>query len=123
MGWRKVLAPSEGEATPTLPIIDLEDIDHPSVEKRRVLAKTICDAAISSGFFYIENHHVPSTSIDSVFHESKRFFHELSLDEKMDYDTEKHDHYYGYYPIKLDPNHPAGASKFSFFSALDYPSY
>ena len=111
LGWRKVLSPSSSEAATALPLIDISQIAHPSLERRKSVGRDICDAAITSGFFYVSNHGVPSNSIESIFRESKRFFHDLSLDEKMKYDTQKHEHYYGYYPINLDPTLPAGASK------------
>lgn len=111
LGWRRVQSPSGGEATSSLPVIDIGDMRHPDLEHRRAVAKQICDAAIRSGFFYIRNHGVPDEVVDSIFSQTKRFFHDLTLEEKMEYDTEKHEHYYGYYPIKLDPSLPAGASE------------
>lgn len=110
LGWRKVLPARGNEAISGLPIIDISDMAHPDLECRKAVAKTIHDAAVSSGFFYIRNHSVPLEVTKTIFLEAKRFFHDLSLDEKMIYDTEKHDHYYGYYPITFDPSHPAGAS-------------
>ncbi|KAH0829556.1 putative iron/ascorbate oxidoreductase [Fonsecaea pedrosoi] len=109
LGWRKVLSPTSTEATFSLPVIDIGDIDHPDQERRRAVAQQICHAAANVGFFYVSNHGVPDTVVETIFSECKRFFHELSLEEKMQYDTEKHEHYYGYYPINLDPSLPAGA--------------
>jgi isopenicillin N synthase-like dioxygenase len=115
LGWRRVLSLSSSEATTTLPIISLSDITHPDIERRRKLGKSICDAATSCGFFYISNHGIPDYTIASIFNETTRFFHDLTLDEKMEFDTEKHEHYYGYYPIKLNPDQPAGASEWGGF--------
>ncbi|KIX05262.1 uncharacterized protein Z518_06134 [Rhinocladiella mackenziei CBS 650.93] len=109
LGWRKVLTADSNAATTDLPVIDIQDISHPNLKHRRRVAKSICDAAINSGFFYIRNHGVPEDDVESIFREAKRFFHDLTLDEKMEFNTEKHKHYYGYYPINLDPNIPAGA--------------
>ncbi|KIW25977.1 uncharacterized protein PV07_09110 [Cladophialophora immunda] len=109
LGWRRVLSPNSTEATFSLPVIDIGDIDHPDRERRRSVAREICNAAANVGFFYVSNHGVPERVIKSIFSESRRFFNELSLEEKMQYDTEKHEHYYGYYPINLDPSLPAGA--------------
>jgi isopenicillin N synthase-like dioxygenase len=111
LGWRRVLSPTSKEATTDLPIIDIADITSSNAAKRKAVAKTICDAAITAGFFYVRNHGIPEEDIKSIFRESKRFFHDLSLAEKMEYDTAKHEHYYGYYPITLDPQQPSGASK------------
>ncbi len=110
LGWRKVIS-SQGTDAAEIPIIDISDINHPDLETRQALAKKICDAAISSGFFYVTNHGVPDEDISSIFREAKRFFHDLSLEEKMEYDTAKHEHYYGYYPIDTNPDSPAGASE------------
>lgn len=111
LGWRMVLSPSSGEAITKLPVIDIGDIYHQSLDKRKIVAKDICEAAVSSGFFYIRNHGVSDDLIASIFHESKRFFHDLSLEEKMQYDTAYHKHYYGYYPINPDTSLPSGASE------------
>lgn len=111
LGWRDVLSPTSTEATTALPVIDIGDIYHKSQEARRVVAKKVCDAAVNSGFFYISNHGVSDESINSIFAETKRFIHELPLREKMKYDTAKHKHYWGYYPIILDSKSPSGASK------------
>ncbi|KIW14480.1 hypothetical protein PV08_07264 [Exophiala spinifera] len=109
LGWRRVLSPKSTEATTELPVIDIGDTVHPDLECRRAVAKKICAAAERTGFFYIRNHGVPDALIESIFDEAKRFCHELTLEEKMELDTEKHDHYYGYYPIKLNPDQPSGA--------------
>ncbi|KIW63368.1 hypothetical protein PV04_10217 [Phialophora macrospora] len=110
LGWREVLSPSSTKAvTAHLPVIDITDITHPDQIRRRSVAKTICNAASNVGFFYIRGHGVPNEAVASIFAQTRRFFHDLSLDEKMEYDTERHEHYYGYYPIKLDKDIPAGA--------------
>jgi isopenicillin N synthase-like dioxygenase len=111
LGWRRVVQHGRGDQTGRgeLPVIDVGDMVHPDLHRRLAVAKEICDAAVRWGFFYVRNHHVPKETVDSIFHETRRFIHDLTLDEKMEYDTEKHEHYYGYYPIKLDPSQPAGA--------------
>lgn len=109
LGWRKVISSSSTNAE--IPIIDISDINHPDLQTRQALAKNICDAAISSGFFYVKNHGIPDDDVSNIFREAKRFFHELSLEEKMEYDTAKHEHYYGYYPIDTNPDSPSGASE------------
>ncbi|EXJ81790.1 hypothetical protein A1O1_07855 [Capronia coronata CBS 617.96] len=109
LGWRRVLSPLSGEAATDLPVIDISDITHPDRQRRRKIARSICAAASNCGFFYIRDHGVPDSAVASIFQETKRFFHDLTLEEKMEFDTEKHEHYYGYYPIKLNPDQPAGA--------------
>ncbi|KAK5218943.1 hypothetical protein LTR72_008125 [Exophiala xenobiotica] len=109
LGWRKVLSPTSSEATTQLPVIDISNGSHPDLERRKAVAKDVCNAAIKTGFFYISNHGVPDSTVGTIFDETKQFFRELTLEEKMEFDTEKHEHYYGYYPIKLDPKQPAGS--------------
>lgn len=48
-----------------LPIIDLRE--EKSVEK-------ILDAAVSSGFFYIQNHGIPVSAVNKIFQISNEFF-------------------------------------------------
>jgi isopenicillin N synthase-like dioxygenase len=111
LGWRAIV-PGDGEpAIDQLPIVDLSDMYHEDIEKRRAVAERICDACINFGFFYASNNGVSELDISKVFSEAKRFFTELTLEEKMELDTAKHDHYWGYYPCKTDVNHPAGASE------------
>ncbi|OCT54264.1 putative iron/ascorbate oxidoreductase [Cladophialophora carrionii] len=110
LGWRRVLSPRSADATTAhLPVIDITDITHVDQARRRSVAKAICHAASNVGFFYVRGHGVPDEAVASIFAQSRRFFHDLTLDEKMEYDTERHTHYYGYYPIKLDEGIPAGA--------------
>lgn len=112
LGWRRVLSSTTtSQAAETLPVIDLASAQGSDPSSRKVLAKEVTHAAITSGFFYVRGHGVPEQVVTSIFTQTRRFFHDLSLEEKMEFDTEKHDHYYGYYPIKFDPDQPAGASK------------
>ncbi|KAJ9605523.1 hypothetical protein H2200_010180 [Cladophialophora chaetospira] len=87
LGWRKVISPMSTEATTELPVIDLRDITDPDQNRRKAVAKSICDAAASAGFFYVRNHGVPDEVVRSIFVQTKRFFHDLSLEEKMEFDT------------------------------------
>ena len=110
LGWRKVSSHASTDAT-ALPVIDLRDLTSSDQDRRRAVAKTICDAAASIGFFYVRNHGVPDEAISSILTQSKRFFRDLTLEEKMEFDTQRNSHYYGYYPLDLNPNLPSGASK------------
>lgn len=119
LGWRKTLPGTSALATTQLPVIDIADIFHSEQYRRKDVAKLVCNAAANAGFFYIRNHGVPEEIVRSIFTQARRFFLDLSLDEKMEFDTERHAHYYGYYPIKLDPDIPAGASKAIFTIVSD----
>lgn len=110
LGWRRVLSSNISEPNARLPVLDLSRADQSDTDDRKAVAKQVCAAAINSGFFYITGHGIPPDVVASIFAQTKRFVHGLSIEEKMEYDTEKHEHYYGYYPIKLDLEQPAGAS-------------
>ncbi|KEF60175.1 uncharacterized protein A1O9_05025 [Exophiala aquamarina CBS 119918] len=108
LGWRAVVPGSNEPVKDQLPIVDLSDMCHQDIDKRRAVAKKICDACIEFGFFYASKYGIPDQDIFQIFSEAKRFFTELSVKEKMELDTAKHDHYWGYYPRNTDANHPAG---------------
>lgn len=111
LGWRAVVPGSNEPVKDQLPIVDLSDMCHQDIDKRRAVAKKICDACIEFGFFYASKYGIPDQDIFQIFSEAKRFFTELSVKEKMELDTAKHDHYWGYYPRNTDANHPAGRSE------------
>jgi hypothetical protein len=112
LGWRKIVPKESQSAINQIPIIDLSDMYHEDINKRRVVAKAICNACINSGFFYASNHGLPDDEVATTFSDAKRFFLGLTIEEKMELDTAKHEHYWGYYPIRTDGNHPGGKSKF-----------
>ncbi|ONK73542.1 uncharacterized protein A4U43_C04F32710, partial [Asparagus officinalis] len=83
---------------PSLPLIDLSSPDRAST------AKSIREACLEHGFFYLINHGIEKETLDRVFAESKKFF-SLPLDEKMKLEHSK-DHT-GYTPMcseTLDPS-------------------
>jgi len=115
LGWRAIVPGNGDLSRDQLPVIDLTDMYDEDIGKRRVVAKKICDACINFGFFYASNHGVSEDEISRIFSEAKRFFTELTIEEKMELDTAKHDHYWGYYPRKTDENHPGGTSQSSLY--------
>ncbi len=101
LGWRAVV-PGNGEPVlPQLPVVDLSDMYHEDVQKRQAVADKICHACVNFGFFYASNYGVSDDEISTVFSEARRFFAELTLEEKMELDTAKHEHYWGYYPCNI----------------------
>ncbi|KAL7269148.1 hypothetical protein RUND412_008201 [Rhizina undulata] len=76
------LTSSPKTAFTTLPIIDLAPSYSPSLASRLSVASQIRAACTTSGFFYITSHTIPQSTIDSVFHHSKRFFHEYPQAKK-----------------------------------------
>lgn len=111
LGWRAVVPGNDDVSKDQLPIVDLSNMYHADIEKRRAVAEKICDACINFGFFYASNYGIPDHDISRIFSEAKRFFTELTVEEKMELDTAKHAHYWGYYPRRTDLNHPAGTSE------------
>ena len=83
-----------------IPIIDLSTLV--SNEKNQVLIKQTAsqmkEACRDVGFFYIKNHHIPSTHIESLMAAVKDFF-DLSLEEKMKIHIDKSNIFRGYTPL------------------------
>ncbi|KAF3771354.1 hypothetical protein M406DRAFT_19105, partial [Cryphonectria parasitica EP155] len=97
----------------SIPTIDLSDIDSPSLEARKAIAKNIYDACHDCGFFYIKNHGIPEDLIDETFSLLKRFF-ALDLDAKMDAHVQRNPAIRGYEPMletRLDPRSKGGKSQ------------
>ncbi|KAI0023052.1 2og-Fe oxygenase family protein [Xylariomycetidae sp. FL0641] len=88
-----------------IPTIDISEIDSPSIEVRKAIAKQIYEACHSCGFFYVKNHGVPETVLQETFQVLKRFF-ALDLESKMDAHVQKNPAIRGYEPMletALDP--------------------
>ncbi|KAL3459730.1 hypothetical protein BJX64DRAFT_278961 [Aspergillus heterothallicus] len=86
-----------------IPIIDLTNMCSPHLEQRKSVAIEIFNACTNVGFFYIKNHGVPQELVDGAFGEARRFFHELSDQQKMELDISKNTEFYGYAPIRSTP--------------------
>ncbi|KAJ7952543.1 2-oxoglutarate (2OG) and Fe(II)-dependent oxygenase superfamily protein [Quillaja saponaria] len=96
-------------ATLKLPIIDLSSPD------RNSTAKTIRQACIEYGFFYLVNHGVEKELIGKVFDESRKFF-SLHVEKKMELDHKEHRGYTAMYAESPDPaSSSRGDSKESFY--------
>lgn len=92
-----------------LPIIDLNSPDPIST------ARTIRQACIEVGFFYLINHGVDEKLFKKVIEQSKKFF-SLPLEEKMKLERRNHRGYTPLYAEKLDPSSTTvGDSKESFY--------
>uniref|UniRef100_A0A7N0RCR3 Fe2OG dioxygenase domain-containing protein n=1 Tax=Kalanchoe fedtschenkoi TaxID=63787 RepID=A0A7N0RCR3_KALFE len=92
-----------------LPIIDLSssDLEHS--------AKSIRQACMEYGFFYLVNHGVGEELLDRVFSESRKFF-ALPLEEKMKLARKNHRGYTPLYAENLNPSASSrGDSKESFY--------
>ncbi|CAM8987021.1 hypothetical protein QQ045_006561 [Rhodiola kirilowii] len=92
-----------------LPIIDLSSPDE------EYTAKSIRQACMEYGFFYLVNHGVDEELLDRVFMESRKFF-SLPLDEKMKLTRKFHRGYTPLYAENLNPSASyRGDSKESFY--------
>ncbi|KAF2659123.1 Clavaminate synthase-like protein [Lophiostoma macrostomum CBS 122681] len=119
-GIRKIqTSPSGASGTfSSIPIIDLTDATSPSLEARKKVAQHIYDACVNVGFFYIKNHGVEEEVIEGVKHEAKRFFHDLSDDDKMQLDISKNTEFYGYAPIRA--NNTGAQTKKRMFESINF---
>ncbi|RDW73481.1 hypothetical protein BP6252_07388 [Coleophoma cylindrospora] len=103
--YRKVVPKDQATSFTSIPVIDIGEIDNPSLEIRKGIAKEIYDACSTCGFFYIKNHGIPEELIQDTFEVIKRFFNE-DLDVKMEAHSQKNPAIRGYEPMfytKLDP--------------------
>ncbi|KAK8587371.1 hypothetical protein V6N13_086359 [Hibiscus sabdariffa] len=93
-----------------LPVIDLSSDDPLST------AKSIRQACLDLGFFYLVNHGVEEELIKKVFEHSKKFF-TLPIEEKIKFAVKNHRGYTGLYDEKLDTslNAAIGDAKESFY--------
>jgi isopenicillin N synthase-like dioxygenase len=99
IGGKRIVSKKPG-AFSGIPIIDLSNATHPELAKRKELAKEIYDACTNVGFFYIKNHGVPQELVTGAFTETKRFFHDLTTEQKMELDISNNKEFYGYAPIR-----------------------
>ncbi|KAH8598262.1 oxidoreductase-like protein [Bisporella sp. PMI_857] len=81
----------------SIPIIDLAPSFSSSLTTRKEVARKIYDACITSGFFYITNHGLESVC-SSTLTLAKRFFDELSPEEKESIHMRKSKYFRGYEP-------------------------
>ena len=77
-----------------IPVIDLARM-FGDITDRRELASEILHAAETSGFFYIKNHGLPASAVDSVHREVNKFFH-LPDEAKLAVKADPAVSFYGY---------------------------
>nr|AFK48835.1 unknown [Medicago truncatula] len=86
-----------GTATLSLPIIDLSSPDRIST------AKSIHQACVEYGFFYLVNHGVDEDFIKQAFDQSANFF-SLPIEDKIKLNRKEYRGYTPLYAEKLDPS-------------------
>jgi isopenicillin N synthase-like dioxygenase len=75
--YRRVKTTQPRDATvEEIPIIDVSGIYSDSLADRQAVAAEIRKAAITIGFFYMKNHRVPESAIETCLESAKDFFHQ-----------------------------------------------
>lgn len=82
----------------SIPIIDLTSSFSSSLSARQAIAQEIHFACISTGFFYITGHGIPSSVCEGVLKLAHRFFHELSPSSKDKIHMRQSSQFRGYEP-------------------------
>ncbi|KAI4216709.1 MAG: hypothetical protein LQ351_001198 [Letrouitia transgressa] len=67
---------------PKIPVVDLSRSFSNDIEARRHVAAQIRMACETVGFFLISNHGLPTEVTDGILNQTKRFFHQLSTEQK-----------------------------------------
>ena len=72
----------DGPTFKTIPVIDIAPSFSQDLRERRKAAKAIHTACTTIGFFYIQNHGIPTKTCDQALNLAKRFFKELPVEKK-----------------------------------------
>lgn len=89
---------TEAPSFRSIPLIDLTKSFSPSLADRQAVAKEINEACTNVGFFFITGHGIPNGVCDDVLKLAKRFFHELSDEQKEAIHMKQNDYFRGYEP-------------------------
>jgi isopenicillin N synthase-like dioxygenase len=65
-----------------IPVIDLAPSFSASLVDRQAVAAQVRKACTTSGFFYIANHRVSTDAQSGILNQAKRFYDELSVEQK-----------------------------------------
>ncbi|PVH94088.1 Clavaminate synthase-like protein [Periconia macrospinosa] len=82
----------------TIPIIDISLSFSDSLSSKQDVASQIRNACTTSGFFYIANHGIPSSTLGTILHQAERFFGELSREQKEKLHIKTSKYGYGWEP-------------------------
>jgi isopenicillin N synthase-like dioxygenase len=67
---------------PTVPLIDLGPSFDGSLQSRLHVAQQIREACLTAGFFQISNHSITPSATTGILEQARRFFHDLSAEQK-----------------------------------------
>lgn len=81
-----------------VPVIDISPSFSPSLSDRQAVANQIRRACTTSGFFYITNHGIASSTLSNILEQARRFFRELSREQKEEMHIKKSNYGYGWEP-------------------------
>jgi len=70
------------QALPTVPLIDLGPSLDGNLESRKAVAAKIREACLTTGFFQISNHGITDDAMTGILTQAKRFFHDLTPEQK-----------------------------------------
>ncbi len=96
-----LLEPPEDTSTdslPSVPLIDIGGSFSGDTAASRAVAQQIREACVTTGFFQISNHRVSAKAMDGVLAQAKRFFHELSSEQKEKLHVKQSPLFRGYEP-------------------------
>ena len=103
-----------------IPLVDMTDMDSPSLTARQAVADNVAKACSDVGFFYALNHSVPQDVIDDAFEAIAKYFSQPE-EAKMETHIHKRPDFRGFEPLfetKLDPR-SRGDMKESFLAGFD----
>jgi len=89
---------TEAPSFRSIPLIDLTKSFSSSLADRQSVAKEINEACTKVGFFFITGHGIPQGVCDDVLKLAKRFFYELSDEQKEAIHMKQNDYFRGYEP-------------------------
>jgi len=69
---------------PTVPLIDLGPSFDGSLQSRLRVARQIREACVTAGFFQICSHSISASATSGILKQARRFFHDLSAEQKDD---------------------------------------
>ena len=92
----------------SLPVIDVLDLTSSNLDARRAVGSRLSAACLDKGFFYIKNHGVEESLVESVFSEAAAFF-ALPAEQKALVDKARSNANRGYEALQgqtLEPGAP-----------------